>query len=141
VSVLADTSSWLDADDTVSTMRPTAVSKSSAILFMSALRLATARLSAARCSTSSDCCATALLLNTSTALAISPISSPRPTPGTSISSLPLARSFMATVMRRNGAVMLRATKIDTTSMNSRMAPATIRERWVATQVCAFKSSI
>ena len=71
--------------------RPTAVSKSSAILCMSALRPATARVSAARCSASSAWRATALLLNTSTALAISPISSPRPMPDTSTSRLPLAR--------------------------------------------------
>ena len=62
-------------------------------------------------------------------------------PGTSTARLPLARSFIVTVMRCSGPVMLRATKIDTASVNSRITPATIRDRWVEAQACAFRSSM
>ena len=48
---------------------------------------------------------------------------------------------MATVMCRNGPVMLRATRIDTASANNRINPAAISDRWVEAQVCAFRSSM
>src|SRR5664279_3900425 len=91
VSVLAEASSSVDADDTVSTISPTADSKLSASLTMSALRCLAATWSCLTlASASSRAFSSAFSRITATVLARSPISSPRSAPGMTISRLPPA---------------------------------------------------
>ena len=91
VSVPAEASSSVDADDTVSTILPTAPSKSSASLIISALRRRAATWSCSTlASASSRALCSAFSRMTVTVLARSPISSPRPAPGISTSRSPPA---------------------------------------------------
>ena len=104
VSVPAATSSSPDADETVSTILPTAASKPSASLFMSALRW---RATTSSClilsSASSRAFSAALTLKPSTACAMSPTSSLRSSPGSTTPKLPPASSFMPEVRPASGA--------------------------------------
>jgi hypothetical protein len=103
VNVSAEASSSVEADDTVSTISPTADSNPSAILIMSALRCWAAIWSCLTlASASSRAFCSALTLKVSTACAISPISSERPGPGSTIAKLPLASSIIAAVIADSG---------------------------------------
>ena len=89
VSLPAEASSCAEAADTVWTISPTADSNSSASRAISALRPAAARRSASAFSSAScRACSAALILKSSTACAISPISSPRPRPGSTTAKSP-----------------------------------------------------
>ncbi len=85
VSVVAEASSSVEADATVSTISPTARSKPSASCSMSARRCAAVRASASFCSRSIRILARPLSLNTSAVLATSPTSSRRSVPRTATS--------------------------------------------------------
>jgi len=100
---VAEASSSLAADDTVSTISPIAPPKSSAILIMSARRRSAASLSCLIFSSASSCAfRSALILNVSTACAISTISSGRPSPGRTTAKLPLASSIIAARIADSG---------------------------------------
>jgi len=99
----AAVSSCAEAADTVCTTPPTVSSKLSASRHISALRA-----DAAACAAASRSCAsrsafsTALSLNVSTAPAMSPISSLRPSPGSTTSKLPSASLRIAPVIADSG---------------------------------------
>ena len=91
----ADSSCTADAE-TLATIEPTAVSNSSAKRISSARRAALLALFCASCvAASRSALATACILNSSTAPAISPSSSLRPRPGSTTSKLPAASSRIA----------------------------------------------
>ena len=96
VSVPAAASSCTAEADTFETMAPTAVSKSSAKRISSVRRAALLALFCASWAAASRSALTmACSLNSSTAPAISPISSLRPRPGSTTSKLPPASSRIA----------------------------------------------
>ena len=93
VSVPAADSSWVADVATLATMAPTALSKSSAKRISSARRAsAVTRLFSSCSAVSRSAFAIACILNSSTALAIWPISSLRPRPGRTTSNCPEASS-------------------------------------------------
>jgi hypothetical protein len=111
LNVFADASSSVAADDTISTISPTALSKVSAILIMSALRCSATRCSVARRSVRIRSTSSPVFLNTTSAVMISPISSPRRGSGVSTERSPCARQFMvATLAFKGRTIPLRATR-------------------------------
>ena len=107
VSVVTDASSSVEADDTVSTISPTAASKESASLTISALRCWAAIWSCLiLASASSRAFCSETTLNFSTAPATPPTSSLRPRPGSTTAKLPPASSSIAAVRARIGRAMV-----------------------------------
>ncbi len=141
VSVFEDASSSVAADDTVSMISPTAPSKLSASRCMSALRCWRPRASASTCSVRSRSASAMLVLNTSTAPAISPISSLRPMPGTEIESSPRASRVIAPTMPASAFEIERPRRKPTAaSTTTAMAKATIIHMRTASRVAASATS-
>ena len=84
------------------TSAPTVRSKSSAVAFSDAFWASAAAAFSLSWAATRRVRSIMFVLNTSTALAISPISSPRPTPGTSTDVSPVAKRCIAAVMRLIG---------------------------------------
>ncbi|MEY9470169.1 hypothetical protein ABH992_002568 [Bradyrhizobium yuanmingense] len=142
VSDVADASSSLAADDTVSTISPIAPSKSSAILIMSARRRSAASLSCLIFSSASSCAfRSALILNVSTACAISPISSGRPRPGRTMAKLPLASSIIAARIAVKGLETERPMKMPRPStLVAISAIATAIQNWMLVRSASLRRS-
>jgi outer membrane murein-binding lipoprotein Lpp len=108
VSVPADASSSVEADETVSTISPTAASNESASLTMSALRCWAAIWSCLiLASASSRAFCSETTLNFSTAPATAPSSSLRPRPGSTTAKLPPASSSIDTLNARIGRLIVK----------------------------------
>ena len=102
-SLLAAASSPVAAWDTVSMILPTAAANSSASLCIAIFRsTSAARVAASSSSTSRRALSRTSILNCSTAWAISPISSLRPSPGKTTSKLPFASFPIAAVIAESG---------------------------------------
>jgi hypothetical protein len=109
-SVVAAVSRLDDAAETAWTMTPTAASNPFASSCISARCEPAMALAAASFSAASRLARSiALVLNVSTACAISPISSLRPSPGRTTLKLPAARSFTPCAMPRIGLTTFRRT--------------------------------
>ena len=144
VSVLAEASSSVEADDTVSTISPTAPSKSSASLIMVALRSAAVRFSVAAMPALRRSTSIAFVLNPSTVPAISPISSPRLTPGITTSKSPAAILPMASFNRVIGRARPRKPNATEPSKDSTTTIDNPKFTWLASSASfadsAFESS-
>ncbi len=138
VKMPAACSSCPAEDETLETIEPTAVSKSSAKRISSARRAAPAALFCASWAAASrSALAIACSLNSSTAPAISPSSSLRPRPGSTTSNLPFASSRMARHIAVIGAEMPRPSTSASTAPSKVPPIASITIRRSVSPMAAF----
>ncbi len=142
VSVEAEASSSVDAEDTVSTISPTAPSNWSASLTISALRCCAA-ISSCRClaSASSRAFCSETTLNFSTAPATWPSSSLRPRPGNTTEKFPPASSSIALLSERIGRPMVKKENAQVPTRSSMVKAATISDMRSADAISRAASAL